>query len=77
MLAYGQDLLIPMILLQAVYVVVYRLSRGLKPFQGSVLLVGGLACGIMVANLLYGDVVWGNALVWFIIPILLASILLP
>lgn len=56
---------------------IYRLSRSTAPIIGAIILVAGLTIGMFTIITLYGEPSDYSIVIWYILPILLSSMLLP
>ena len=74
---FGTDVIGILLAFEAGYVFIYWLSRGRSPLVGSMILVLGIPLGIMGVALGYSGSTLQSATLWFILPIVLAALLLP
>lgn len=65
------------VIISAFYFFIYWLSRSTTPTLGAAILVAGLVIGIFIISIQYGDLSDSSMVIWYILPIMVSSMLLP
>jgi PAS domain S-box-containing protein len=66
-----------MLLIVGLYFLAYGLSRTQAAGIGAVMLVGGLAIGVLVIASVYGEPSDDSVVIWYILPIMISSLIVP
>ena len=77
LMIFGVELILALLAFEVGYLLIYGLSRSRHPIRGSLILALGVPLGMMAVILNYSGPVWQSALIWFIVPIILSSLILP
>jgi hypothetical protein len=65
------------LIIAAFYFSIYQLSRSTTPMLGATILLAGLIIGIFLISTQYGNPSDSSMVIWYILPIMVSSMLLP